>query len=236
MASLATLRSMYRTGLVNLYTRDIQAGVHFYRDLLGFVETFRTPAEGVPEHIELQLNGFKIGLGTVSSGADKLTPSNTVGPVKAPVTTISYATVAPMLKPTTTSTPATLASSAAMRAYSSTLKSCGAGAPACPGIVTATNRVPANADSAITSAYERALHIPPGSSSTVRSAAVGPDSTSSHRVSMASRLARLNPSSHEAIIPWKGMTSRLVPCSLPSHFLAVMAHRREGAVPTHRRR
>jgi hypothetical protein len=30
-----------------------------------------------------------------------------------------------------------LASSAVIRAYSSTLKSCGAGAPACPGIVTA---------------------------------------------------------------------------------------------------
>ena len=45
------------------------------------------------------------------------------------------------------------------------------------GIVTAINRVPANADSAITSAYDRALHIPPGSSSTVCSAPAGPDST-----------------------------------------------------------
>src|SRR5947207_3445434 len=59
----------------------------------------------------------------------------------------------------------------------------GAGAPPCPGIVTAINRVPANADSAITSAYERALHIPPGSSSTVCSAPPGPDSTTSHSVS-----------------------------------------------------
>jgi lactoylglutathione lyase len=58
---------MYRTGLVNLYTRDIEAGVYFYRDLLGFVETFRTPTVGIPEHIELQLNGFKIGLGTVEA-------------------------------------------------------------------------------------------------------------------------------------------------------------------------
>jgi catechol 2,3-dioxygenase-like lactoylglutathione lyase family enzyme len=58
---------MYRTGLVNLYTRDIEAGLHFYRDLLGFVETFRTPTDGIPEHIEFQLNGFKIGLGTVEA-------------------------------------------------------------------------------------------------------------------------------------------------------------------------
>lgn len=53
--------------LVNLYTRDIQAGLKFYRDLLGFTETFRTPKEGIPEHVELQSNGFTIGLGTVEA-------------------------------------------------------------------------------------------------------------------------------------------------------------------------
>jgi len=39
---------MYVTALVNLYTRDIEAGLHFYRDLLGFVETFRTPPKASP--------------------------------------------------------------------------------------------------------------------------------------------------------------------------------------------
>ena len=58
---------MFVTALVNLYTRDIDAGLHFYRDLLGFTETFRTPAEGIPEHVELQLNGFTVGLGTVEA-------------------------------------------------------------------------------------------------------------------------------------------------------------------------
>ncbi len=59
---------MLATGaLVNLYTRDIQAGLHFYRDLLGFMETFRTPTEGIPEHVELRSNGFTIGLGTVEA-------------------------------------------------------------------------------------------------------------------------------------------------------------------------
>jgi lactoylglutathione lyase len=53
--------------LVNLYTRDIEAGLHFYRDLLGFAETFRTPTEGTPEHVELGLNGFTVGLGTVEA-------------------------------------------------------------------------------------------------------------------------------------------------------------------------
>jgi lactoylglutathione lyase len=58
---------MFATGFVNLYTRDIEAGVRFYRDLLGFRETFRTPTVGTPEHVELTLNGFGIGLGTVAA-------------------------------------------------------------------------------------------------------------------------------------------------------------------------
>jgi lactoylglutathione lyase len=61
------LLNMFATGLVNLYTRDIEAGLHFYGGLLGFSETFRTPTEGIPDHVELQLNGFKVGLGTVEA-------------------------------------------------------------------------------------------------------------------------------------------------------------------------
>ncbi len=58
---------MLKSAFVNLYTRDIEAGIAFYRDLLGFEETFRTPREGIPEHVELMLNGFGLGLGTVEA-------------------------------------------------------------------------------------------------------------------------------------------------------------------------
>jgi lactoylglutathione lyase len=58
---------MFVAAFVNLYTADIEAGLRFYRDLLGFKETFRTPTEGTPEHVELVLNGFGIGLGTVEA-------------------------------------------------------------------------------------------------------------------------------------------------------------------------
>lgn len=58
---------MFATGFVNLYTADIEAGLRFYRDLLGFEETFRTPREGIPEHVELTLDGFALGLGTVEA-------------------------------------------------------------------------------------------------------------------------------------------------------------------------
>jgi lactoylglutathione lyase len=58
---------VFRSALVNLYTRDIEAAVEFYRDLLGFTETFRTPETGAPEHVELSLDGFTLGLGTVEA-------------------------------------------------------------------------------------------------------------------------------------------------------------------------
>jgi lactoylglutathione lyase len=63
----ARLQAMFTTAFVNLYTADIEAGLGFYRDLLGFEETFRTPREGTPEHVELKLNGFALGLGTVEA-------------------------------------------------------------------------------------------------------------------------------------------------------------------------
>jgi lactoylglutathione lyase len=58
---------MFRSALVNLYTADIEAAMAFYRDALGFTETFRTPTTGVPEHVELTLDGFSLGLGTVQA-------------------------------------------------------------------------------------------------------------------------------------------------------------------------
>jgi len=61
------IKVLAKGALVNLYTRDIQAGLRFYRDLLGFTETLRTPNEGIPEHIELRSNGFTVGLGTVEA-------------------------------------------------------------------------------------------------------------------------------------------------------------------------
>jgi lactoylglutathione lyase len=58
---------MFASALVNLYTADIEAGLGFYRDLLGFEESFRVPRDGTPEHVELKLNGFVLGLGTVEA-------------------------------------------------------------------------------------------------------------------------------------------------------------------------
>ncbi|HTP55355.1 MAG TPA: VOC family protein [Thermoplasmata archaeon] len=58
---------MFDSAFVNLYTHDIEAGIRFYRDLLGFRETFRTPRDGVPTPVEMSLQGFGLGLGTVDA-------------------------------------------------------------------------------------------------------------------------------------------------------------------------
>jgi catechol 2,3-dioxygenase-like lactoylglutathione lyase family enzyme len=55
-------------GLTNLYCNDVEAALRFYAGLLGFTETFRTPTNGVPEHVEVALaNGFKLGLSSVEA-------------------------------------------------------------------------------------------------------------------------------------------------------------------------
>ncbi len=58
----------FSDGFVNLYTHDIEAALAFYRDLLGFTEVFRAPADGAPEHVELRLGSFMLGLGTAEAG------------------------------------------------------------------------------------------------------------------------------------------------------------------------
>jgi catechol 2,3-dioxygenase-like lactoylglutathione lyase family enzyme len=59
---------MFSTPQVNLYSEDVLHSVEFYRGL-GFEETFRTPREGDPIHVELELDGFKVGIAAASSAA-----------------------------------------------------------------------------------------------------------------------------------------------------------------------
>jgi lactoylglutathione lyase len=54
---------------VNLYVEDVERAVGFYR-ALGAVESFRTPAEGVPDHVEVHLAGVTLGLASVRAARD----------------------------------------------------------------------------------------------------------------------------------------------------------------------
>ncbi len=62
-----------------MFTRDIDASVEFYRDVLGLQETFRTPTDGTPEHVELAAGGLRWG-----SGRSKR-PSGCTGWIAHPV-------------------------------------------------------------------------------------------------------------------------------------------------------
>jgi lactoylglutathione lyase len=46
---------VFRDPQVNFYVNDIDVSLRFYRDLFGFEETFRTPEQGAPIHVELRL-------------------------------------------------------------------------------------------------------------------------------------------------------------------------------------
>lgn len=51
----------FRDPLVNIYVRDVEGMARFYRERFGFVEAFRTPADGTPVHIEVRIDGLRLG-------------------------------------------------------------------------------------------------------------------------------------------------------------------------------
>ena len=57
---------MFRSPQINLYVAELARSVAFY-ERLGFAETFRTPEDGPPIHVELVLDGFTIGIADVES-------------------------------------------------------------------------------------------------------------------------------------------------------------------------
>lgn len=58
---------MIVSGLVNVFTHDIDAALAFYQGVLGLPESFRTPREGTPEHVEMEAGGFVLALSTVEA-------------------------------------------------------------------------------------------------------------------------------------------------------------------------
>jgi catechol 2,3-dioxygenase-like lactoylglutathione lyase family enzyme len=60
---------VFRTPQIILFSEDLPRAAAFY-SRLGFTETFRVPAEGEPIHVDLVLDGYRIGLASVSSTRD----------------------------------------------------------------------------------------------------------------------------------------------------------------------
>ncbi len=52
---------------INYYVDDVETAVRFYTEHFGFIETFRTPQQGKPMHVELTLGSFILGLASKES-------------------------------------------------------------------------------------------------------------------------------------------------------------------------
>lgn len=57
----------FRNALVNYYVRDVKGMADFYARHFGFTETFRTPRDGAPVHIELRLGAFTLGFASIDA-------------------------------------------------------------------------------------------------------------------------------------------------------------------------
>ena len=60
---------MFREPQVILFSEDVSRAAAFYQ-ALGFRETFRVPVEGEPIHVDLVLDGYKLGIASVASTRD----------------------------------------------------------------------------------------------------------------------------------------------------------------------
>jgi predicted enzyme related to lactoylglutathione lyase len=58
--------SPFQTPSIGLFTHDVPRLVRFYESI-GFRETYRTPKEGSPEHVEVRLDGLTIGVSSVAA-------------------------------------------------------------------------------------------------------------------------------------------------------------------------
>jgi predicted enzyme related to lactoylglutathione lyase len=65
---IGSFASVFSSPQINLYSHDVVRLVTFYEGV-GFRETFRTPKEGPPDHIELGLDGFTIGIASAEGAA-----------------------------------------------------------------------------------------------------------------------------------------------------------------------
>ncbi|HEY0736529.1 MAG TPA: VOC family protein [Herpetosiphonaceae bacterium] len=53
---------------INYYVDDVAIAARFYVEHFGFAETFRTPRQGAPVHVELRLGALTLGLASREAG------------------------------------------------------------------------------------------------------------------------------------------------------------------------
>lgn len=67
---MSTSTITYRDAMVNYYVNDVEGLAAFYCQYFGFVETFRTPAQGSAVHIEVRLGNFVLGLASIPAARE----------------------------------------------------------------------------------------------------------------------------------------------------------------------
>jgi catechol 2,3-dioxygenase-like lactoylglutathione lyase family enzyme len=69
----------FLSAMPNLYVSDVERAAAFYRELLGGVESFRLPAGGPAEHVELRLGDVVTALSAAAVVPDQGLPTPTPG-------------------------------------------------------------------------------------------------------------------------------------------------------------
>ncbi len=62
------MTSSFTDPQINYYVEDVDIAVRFYTEHFGFVETFRTPKQGKPDHVEVRLGPLVLGLASKEAG------------------------------------------------------------------------------------------------------------------------------------------------------------------------
>jgi len=60
---------LFKTPQIVLFCKDVSRTAQFYESL-GFEEAFRTPTDGSPIHVDLVLDGYRLGLASEDSTRD----------------------------------------------------------------------------------------------------------------------------------------------------------------------
>ena len=58
----------YTDPAINYYVEVVEVALRFYTEHFGFVETFRTPKQGKPDHVEVRLGPLTLGLASKEAG------------------------------------------------------------------------------------------------------------------------------------------------------------------------
>ena len=53
---------------INYYVENVEVTAKFYIEHFGFLETFRTPKQGAPVHVEITLGSFVLGIESNEAG------------------------------------------------------------------------------------------------------------------------------------------------------------------------